>query len=75
MRHSSGFIRKGRKLRQKRIDRLSIQNIEVKLRVKEAYMCGIYLSILNCGYINDRIVLSFCIGLNPNPGTTIYERK
>jgi len=42
--------------RKKRIDRSSIQNYIRKMRKGERYICGIYPSILNCGYRNDRII-------------------
>jgi len=44
------------KKKNKRIDRSSIPNCMGKIREREEYICGIYPSILNCGYRNDRII-------------------
>lgn len=39
------------------IDRFSIPNRAVKMKGGgDVYICGIHLSILNCRYINDRII-------------------
>lgn len=57
MRHSSVLIQKDKEGvgRKKRIDRLSIK----KKIIKETYISVIYPSILNCGYINDRIIFDW----------------
>ena len=42
---------------RKNIDPSSITKHTLKIKGEgDVYICGIYLSILNCGYINDRII-------------------
>lgn len=60
MRHSRVLIRKdGSSDEKKRIDRSSIPNCMGKMSRRETDIRGIYLSILNCGYRNDRIVFDW----------------
>lgn len=61
MRHSSVLIHKDKEGigRKKRIERLSIKKKDNI--IKETYISGIYPSILNCEYINDRIIFNWTI--------------
>jgi len=44
------------KTKKKRIDRSSIPNYMIKMIKRERDIWGIYPSILNCGYRNDKII-------------------
>lgn len=61
MKDSSDFIRKRNRQDEKKtrmnIDRSSITNRAGKKKgTRDVYICGISLSILNCRYINGRII-------------------
>lgn len=59
MRHSCALIRKDVSSGEKRIDRSSMQNCMGKTSRRETDIRGIYPSILNCRYRNDRIVFDW----------------